>query len=379
MKMKHTLLVIMLLLTIIYASYTVVNGFQHQKELPASGTIETTDIQVGSRVGGRVTNVLQKEGSLVSIKTPLIQFESYQLPAQKQALLAQKSQILSQLDALKSGARPQELSRAYAMMQQAKAQAALVSAGPRSQDIEQARARQKETQSALYFSERSIKRLEALFEKHVISQQELDNARNAFNSAQEKNHAATEQLQTLLQGSRVQEKQAAQAAYKAQEAQYNLLKAGSRSQDIDAVKAQVLAIEAQLEQLKQTENELRVLSPCTCIISSLDLKPGQLVLPNQTLGTLLNLNDLWVKVFIPEESFGNLHEGSSAQIKVDAYPHETFTGKVVQLGTKAEFTPRNVQTRESRKILVFSVKVAIDNTKNKLRPGMPADVTFKLD
>jgi HlyD family secretion protein len=90
------------------------------------------------------------------------------------------------------------------------------------------------------------------------------------------------------------------------------------------------------------------------------------------------LNDIWIRVYVPEERFGQMQVGDTVQVTVDAFPDRIFAGKVIQLASRAEFTPRNIQTEEGRRAQVFGVKIALDNREHWLRPGMPADVTFKI-
>jgi HlyD family secretion protein len=96
------------------------------------------------------------------------------------------------------------------------------------------------------------------------------------------------------------------------------------------------------------------------------------------VASLYDLNDIWIRVYVPEERFGQMGVGDKVSVKVDAFPDKIFEGTVVQLASRAEFTPRNVQTVEGRHAQVFGVKIAIDNHEQLLRLGMPADVTFHI-
>ena len=76
----------------------------------------------------------------------------------------------------------------------------------------------------------------------------------------------------------------------------------------------------------------------------------------------------------PKAGFGALSLGEIVQISVAAYPEKFFKGHVVQINRQAEFTPRNVQTPQTRDDLVFGAKIEIDDPEEVLRPGMVADV-----
>jgi HlyD family secretion protein len=98
--------------------------------------------------------------------------------------------------------------------------------------------------------------------------------------------------------------------------------------------------------------------------------------PGSTLLTLGRLDELTITVYVPEDRLGEVAMGQVANVTVDSFPGETFTAAVTYISSQAEFTPRNVQTVEGRKNTVFAVKLKLGDTSGKLKPGMPADVTF---
>ena len=107
------------------------------------------------------------------------------------------------------------------------------------------------------------------------------------------------------------------------------------------------------------------------------VEPGEIVAAGTTLITVADLNALTLTVYIPEDQLGQVQLGQMCQVKVDSYPGQTFWGTVIHIANKAEFTPRNVQTTESRKNTVFGIKLDMAPTNGLLKPGMPADVTFQ--
>jgi HlyD family secretion protein len=79
---------------------------------------------------------------------------------------------------------------------------------------------------------------------------------------------------------------------------------------------------------------------------------------------------------VPEDRYGEIQLGQQARVTVDSFPDENFEALVTHIADQAEYTPRNVQTAEGRRTTVFAVKLAVDNSAGKLKPGMPADVVF---
>jgi HlyD family secretion protein len=112
-------------------------------------------------------------------------------------------------------------------------------------------------------------------------------------------------------------------------------------------------------------------------VEVLDVRPGDLVAPNTPVATLLERDQIYVRIYIPETQLGHVQLGQKAEIRVDSFPKEVFEGVVEQINQQAEFLPRNVQTREERVHQVFGVKVRINETSGKIRAGMAADVKLK--
>jgi len=148
---------------------------------------------------------------------------------------------------------------------------------------------------------------------------------------------------------------------------------GSRREHRDGARAALARQEAQLAYLERQRQELTVTAPAAGRIESFDLRPGDLVAPNQPVATLLEPNELWVRVYVPETELGHVQVGQAARIRVDSFPQRDFAGRVVEIRHRAEYLPRNVQTLDQRADQVFGVKVAIDPAA-ELKPGMAAFV-----
>ncbi len=106
------------------------------------------------------------------------------------------------------------------------------------------------------------------------------------------------------------------------------------------------------------------------------LEPGSVAGPGSRVLTLVNTSTARVIFFLPNAELGRAKLGATAQVHVDAFPDRTFEGTVRRIAAEAEFTPRNVQTREDRDRLVYAVEVHVDNPDGTLRAGMPAEVVL---
>lgn len=139
---------------------------------------------------------------------------------------------------------------------------------------------------------------------------------------------------------------------------------------ISQAEANLALIDAQLAKLVVT-------APVDGVVLTRNVEPGEVVSPGSVVFSLSRLSDLTITVYVPEDRYGEIALGQSAQVKVDSFAGETFTATVIYISDQAEFTPRNVQTAEGRKSTVFAIKLHVDDPNSSLKPGMPADVTFK--
>ena len=123
-------------------------------------------------------------------------------------------------------------------------------------------------------------------------------------------------------------------------------------------------------------SELEVKAPADAFIEVLQVRPGDLIAAGAPVATLVEVDRLWVRVYVPEPELGFSQLGKEVSITVDSFAKESFKGTIEQISSRGEFTPRNVQTREERTHQVFAVRVRLDNSAKKLRAGMAADVSI---
>jgi HlyD family secretion protein len=226
-----------------------------------------------------------------------------------------------------------QIGQQRARIDQARANLTKALRGPRIEEIASARAQAEN-------AERERLRQKSLLEKGISPQQAYDAAATLARTSRE----------ALLE-----------------------LERGNRPEDIAAARATLEAEQRQLEYLERQKAESVVAAPAAGVIESMDLRPGDLVGPNQPVARMLEPSQLWVRVYVPEPQLGRVRVGQKAALMVDTFPKREFPGKVAEIRTQSEYTPRNVQTLDQRMDQVFGVKVAIDPTP-ELKPGMAATV-----
>jgi HlyD family secretion protein len=335
--------------------------------LAYSGTIETREIQIGSKIGGRVTAVNVEEGDQVPANAPLVTFEANELQAQRDQAEATVVQAEADYNRLQRGNRPQEIAQADATLHENAALLQESLNGPRPEDVRQAQADYAAATANALNAAATYDRMKPLVAKDVISKQQFDSYTAQRDNTAQLARSAQEHLALLKAGTRSEDIQAARQRYQQALAADQLMHAGYRHQDITSGKgrlAQALAHVAELDA---------------------SLRAGDLIPPNQIVLTLLESSQLWVKVYVPETDLSRLKIGQAANVTVDSlgdspngsHNGRHFTGRIQEINSAAEFLPRNVQTRDDREHEVFGVKVHIDNPDNILKSGMSATVTLQ--
>ena len=244
----------------------------------------------------------------------------------------QAGQVLVRLDGELLAA---QIGEQQARVAQSKANLDRVVSGPRREQIERARIEWER-------AEKERKRQEALLAQALTSDEAYDAA------------AAV-----------------AQSAFQS----YEELRKGSRSEDERQARASFDEAESRLAYLKLQFAETEVRAPNAGVVQTLDLRPGDIVAPNQGVIAILEPHELWVRVFVPETRLGWIRVGQEAHVFIDTFPERSFAAHVASVSARAEYTPRNVQTAEQREDQVFAIKLDVDPAP-ELKAGMTATVRF---
>jgi HlyD family secretion protein len=158
------------------------------------------------------------------------------------------------------------------------------------------------------------------------------------------------------------------------------------AQQMDAAKTAYDVALAQIQQsnaaLRTSEVRLRdavLYAPVSGVVLRKNVEAGETVSAGTPIFTIGNLENPWIKVYVKEDKLGLVKLGQKALISTDTYPGKVYDGVVTFISSEAEFTPKNVQTKEERVKLVFGVKVSVKNVNDELKPSMPADVKFLVN
>jgi HlyD family secretion protein len=241
---------------------------------------------------------------------------------------------------------------AEAALASAQAQFDLMTAGSRDEDIQRAKAQVREAEAAARAAEADRKRIEEVFAKGSATAKQMDDAR-----------AAAERLA---------------AALEAAQQQLARVTRGSRQEEIRMARAQVDLARARLAMAVKSQADCTVKAPVSGTVTSRIREEGEVVAVGAPLVAVSKLDEVWLTLFVPEPRLAGVRVGSRAWVAVDG-ANERIEGKVTFVSPEAEFTPRNVQTRDERAKLVFRVRVTVPNPNGVLKPGMPADGFLGID
>ncbi|HZV59885.1 MAG TPA: efflux RND transporter periplasmic adaptor subunit, partial [Candidatus Eremiobacteraceae bacterium] len=304
--MTRTRMLIFLVAAIVLAALvSFYSGwFRHDNSLQGSGTVEARDIRVGSKIGGRIDKVLVGEGDRVEAGQVLITFDDKELQASL-------DQSRAAAEKARRGFRPEEIAEAKAAADQARAEYEQRRNGYRKEDIAAAQADLDRATAEEARANLDFQRYQALAQKDLVSKQQRDTAEANWKMAVAQRDNARDKLAALQHGYRPEEIASAEARYRQAEATYQKFQHGNRPEDVQLAQS--------AEELDQARfRERQVVSPTTATVEVLDVRPGDLIAPNTPVATLLESDQIYVRIYIPETQIGQIHLGQKAEIRVDS-------------------------------------------------------------
>ena len=402
-------LILSLVLSLAVLVLTGCNETSEDGAITASGFIEGEEILVASEVSGRVAEITVSEGDPVEPGQPLVVLDDALLLTERSEAAAAVAAAAANLARVEAGPRPAELAAVRAARLQAEAEQegalnALENAQQAVENPQELNAQIVEAETQVALAEQDLEMAEAdLNETEILysvyAEQggdvertwslQLDAARAAMDAAQARLEGAQRYLNTLYATRqnpltqiadlhrRETEAAMAEAAVAEAQAVVEELEAGPTSEEIAVPQAQLHQAEAALALIDARLGQLRLTSPMTGSVSSRSIHEGETASAGSTLLTLVNLDQVTLVIYIPENLIGRLQVGQPVEVSVDSFPSRVFVGQVTTIAREAEFTPRNVQTQEERVNLVFAVQVVIPNPNHLLKPGMPADAVIR--
>lgn len=337
----QTILVIIFIGLIITGGFYFTNGFFAKKESPniisTSGRIEGDEYNASSKINAKVEKIMVQEGDTVKKGQLIAELSSKQT-------LAQVASANKDISVWESRLRQSQI---------ALGQTKTFS----SANIAQAKANLQKARANFEYNEKEYTRYKNLYKEDAVPKTKFDAVQTQYTAAKQEYAFAQKEL----------EKMAAASGDIEQRAQDIKVSQDMVAKANDAYKSALADLE-----------DTKIYAPTDGVIAGKIVEEGEVISAGTPVVTIINPNKLYLRVFLSTDKAGKLKIGNISKITPDAFPNETFEAYVYKISQKAEFTPKNVETKEQRAKLVFEVKLKVkDNKERKLKAGMPAEA--KID
>ncbi|MBD2101471.1 HlyD family secretion protein [Leptolyngbya sp. FACHB-261] len=339
-----------------------------------SGRIESYDTDVSAKIGGRVAEVSVEEGDLVKPGQLLVRIDDSDLQAQLRGAIAQVRARQEELQRAR-----QQLPVLEAQLQQANLTTEQANQESQGRVLESqnslaaAGAQLVEAQSSLKLALIRQRRTRELFSQGAVSAQQRDEDDAQVETAQARVNAARQQVQAS-RGSLAQSRSTLQnpsiRAAAALEIQRQMAQART---DISVAQQQIRDAQATQAQIQANLNYLVIKSPLSGSVITRSVEPGEVVAAGAPLLTVVNLNRLYLRGFIPEGQIGQVRVGQTGRVYLDSFPDQPLEATVTRVDPKASFTPENTYFQKDRVTQVFGVELTLKDPQGFAKPGMPAD------
>lgn len=294
--------------------------------IEASGTIESTNIIVSSRNVGNIQTTNFIEGDKINAGDTIIIIDHELLEIQLQQAIAGKDAVEAQLNLLLAGAREEDINQAEQNLNQAKVN--------------------------YQTAERDKQRMQSLYDSRSITKKQYEDAIARYDVMR--------------------------AQYKAAQGNYDKVKNIFRKEEIDQARANLNKAIASVELLKKNIRDSYVTSPINGFLVKTFIEKGETVTPMSSLFKVSDLDFVELVIYVSTLELSYVKLGQKTDVTIDTFKDKVYEGRVTYISPEAEFTPKNIQTKDERTKLVFAVKITIPNEDYGLKPGMPADALINL-
>ncbi len=308
-----------------------------------SGVIEGVDVNVTSRIAARITKVNVREGDVVKLGDVLVELDCID----QEAAFSQAKAELAVAQANLQGA-------------QANARSASQNASGATQNVGAAKSQVEVLKAQDELARVDLARTEELVRSGALAPQALDDARSR--------HLALLNQIAGQSDLELMDKNQAGALWTSG--------MGAKSQAA-AAQDNITAATAAVARAELSVNECKLFAPRNAMVVTRNLEPGEAVQPGTNVLALTDVTEARSRFYIPNAELAAAAPGRKVRVVADAYPGRTFEGTIFFVSPRAEFTPRNVQTREDRERLVYEVEVRVPNADGRLRSGMPVEVAIE--
>ncbi len=297
----------------------------HKGAIEASGTLEATEVKVSSKVPGQIESIRIQEGTEVRAGDTLVILDRSTLELQWK--------------------------QAQAGVELADAQYRLLLNGARSEDLRSAEEGVRQAEASFKNASDDYARMKELLATNTVTQKQFDDTESRYTIAKAQLASAQQSLEKLRKF--------------------------ARPEDLAAAKARLNQAKATADYLHKLLSDGVIVAPVAGTVTQKPVEQGELVNTGTVVAAISRLDKMNLMIYVNERELGKVKLRGSADVYIDSFPDKAFPGKVIYISPIAEFTPKNVQTKEDRTKLVFGVKIEVDNKEGALKSGMPADAAVQ--
>lgn len=301
-----------------------------------TGTVECEEVDMSSEVAGNITDIFVEEGDFIKKGDRIAHIDVESLKIELKKGEAGLKIANAKLDKLRTGARSEEIKKARVQVQKL-------------QEILEGK------ESDYHFKRRNHEDIKKIFEEGAISEKKLEEAKVLLDTA----YAAFESTKKEVE-----------------EAQYtlDLITKGTRSEEIQMALGEVEAAKATVDTIKYKISKENIIAPIDGTVESIYYHEGEWIPAYGNMTNILDLKNLWVKIYIPEKEMDKISLHQEINMTADFMGDQEIKGKVIYIAKDAEFTPKNIESKENKQEMVFAVKIKIIDDLEKLKPGMLIDI-----
>ena len=383
---------ILLLLVVAGGGYWYWNQQQvaaNGNHLQISGNLELTQVDLSFKTAGRVIELTVREGEWVKKGQVIAKLDASQLEQQRARDAASVNGAQSQFEQLQTSIEYQkatiESDVALRRAELAQVQARLddLLAGSRSQEIAQAQAAVTDAHAWNDIAKAEWERAQTLYSREDISTSQRDQAKTKVDSTNALLRQSEQRLALVQEGPRKEEITAARAAIaRAQAAiataEANRIEVKRKEQELTGRRAEIDRNKALVGMTDAQLADTTLIAPIDGVVLLKAAESGEVVAAGTTIISIGDLDHPWLRAYVNETDLGRVHLGGTVSLSTDSFPGKKYPGRISFISSEAEFTPKQIQTKEERVKLVYRVKIEVDNTAHELKNNMPVDAEIVL-
>jgi len=390
--MKKRIFIIALIAAVGIAALFAYRGRNrnHNDRILISGNIELTEVNIAFKTAGKLVERTVNEGDAVKKGMIIARLDRdqlvNQLDTQKAALQSAQSQLAYagtsvewQRETVAS-----DIEQRKADLRQAEARLQELRAGSRPQEIQEAQAAVAAARTEYERAQKDWERAQTLYKNEDISTSQYDQYRQRFESAAAALKQAQERASMVREGPRQEDiagaaAQVARARAGVRMSEANRLDVKRREEEVTTRRAEINRNRAQLGLVESQLQDTVAISPIDGVVLVKSADPGEVLAPGTSVVTIGDIDHPWLRGYIGERDLGRVKLGMKAKVTTDSFPGKIYWGRVSFISSEAEFTPKQIQTKDERAKLVYRIKIDIDNPQHELKLNMPADAEILTD